>query len=382
MPIEIAAKPGYRRPPPVTYRLNNFEYGNAGIELGSSARAGQEERVAGRDSKLTTPEVLRLLGAGASGAILMALGDGPLRTKELTERVRGYTPRTVYRYTGKLTELGVIERQEEPGVPSKVVHSLSDPCGRELFELVDAYADASFNRLPNGEIDAHAWSSMGLLADLWESGMVEALNLGPRSPTELARGDHGLSYHQVNRRAGLFAIGGFVRETSLGGKRRSYELTEKARRGMALIAGIGRWRRRHIVPEGTAGLTPREVGGVLRTALPLVTLPEHGEKNLGIEIAAEAVEGGEADAVWASIDPNGTVRSCPGPLTQVDCRAHGKVTALVDAILDGPRGGWKAYGDEHLIKACLERLHSVLWAEWPDRSTAAAEAVPGGGDGA
>jgi DNA-binding HxlR family transcriptional regulator len=147
----------------------------------------------------------------------MALGEGPLRTKELTERVRGYTPRTVYRYASKLNELGVIERQEEPGVPSKVVHSLTDPCGRELHGLVDA--DASLTRLPGGEIDAHAWGSLGLLADLWESGMIEALNFGPRSPTELARGEHGLSYHQVNRRAGLFAIGGSSRRrrSSAGG---------------------------------------------------------------------------------------------------------------------------------------------------------------------
>lgn len=326
--------------------------------------------------------MLRLLSAGASGAIVMALGEGPLRTKELTERVRGYTPRTVYRYAEKLTALGVIERHDEPGVPSKVTHSLTDPCGRELFGLVNAYADASLTRLPSGEIDAHAWGSLGLLADLWESGMVEELNLGPKSPTELARIDHGLSYHQVNRRAGLFAIGGFLHETTSGGRRRSYSLTDKARRGMALIAGIGRWRRRYIVQKGTTGLTPREVGGVLRTALPLVTLPDHGGKSLGIEIAAEEMPGGEGDAVWANIDHSGSVLSCEGPLSQVDGHAHGKVITIVDAILDGPRGGLKASGDGHLIRACLERLHSTLWAVWPEHSPVPAEAVAGGGDGA
>ena len=332
--------------------------------------------------ELTTPQVLRLLGAGASGAILMALGDGPLRTKELTGRVRGYTPRTVYRYAGRLAELGVIERQEEPGVPSKVVHSLSKPSGQELYELIEAYADASFTRLRGGEIDAHAWSSLGLLADLWESGMIEELNLGPKSPTELARVEHGLSYHQVNRRAGLFAIGGFLHESTGGGRRRCYSLTDKVRRGMALIAGIGRWRRRHIVPEGTAGLTPREVGGMLRTALPLVALPEHGGKNLGFEIAAEAMDGGEADTVWASIAPNGIVLSCEGPLPQVDGHARGEVETLVDAILDGPRNGLRSDGDEQLIKSCLERLHSTLWAVWPDGSSPPAKAVAGGGNGA
>jgi DNA-binding HxlR family transcriptional regulator len=332
--------------------------------------------------ELTTPQVLRLLGAGASGAILMALGEGPLRTKELTERVRGYTPRTVYRYAGRLAELGVIERQEEPGVPSKVVHSLGEPGGRELYELIEAYANASFTRLRNGEIDAHAWGSLGLLADLWESGMIEELNLGPKSPTELARMEHGLSYHQVNRRAGLFAIGGFLHESTNEGRRRSYSLTNKARRGMALIAGIGRWRRHHVVPEGTAGLTPREMGGVLRTALPLVALPEHKGKNLGFEIAAETMDGGEADTVWASVAPDGVVLSCEGPLPQVDGHARGEVATLVDAILDGPRNGLRSHGDEHLIKSCLERLHSTLWEAWPDGSSPTAEAVAGGGDGA
>lgn len=338
--------------------------------------------MATREGELTTPEVLRLLGAGASGAILMALGEGPLRTKELTERVRGYAPRTVYRYAGKLAEVGVIERREEPGVPSKVVHSLSEPRGRELYELIDAYADAAFTRLPNGEIDAHAWGSLGLLADLWESGMVEGLNMGPKSPTELARMEHGLSYHQVNRRASLFAIGGLLQESTNGGRRRGYSLTKTARRGMALVAGISRWRRRYIVPEGAVALTPQEVGDMLRTALPLVALPEHEGKNLGLEIAGEAMDGDESDTVWASVALDGVVLSCEGPLPQVDGHAQGEVATLVDAILDGPRDGLRSHGDQHLIESCLERLHSTLWSAWPDSLSPTAEAVAGGRDSA
>lgn len=335
----------------------------------------------GRESELTTPGVLRLLSAGASGAIVMALGNGPLRTKELTERVRGYTPRTIYRYTGKLTELGVVERQEEAGVPSKVVHSLTEPCGRELYELIDAYADASLTRLPSGEVDAHAWGSLALLADLWESGMIEALNFGPRSPTELARGEHDLSYHQVNRRAGLFAIGGLLHESSTAGRRRSYGLTEKARRAMALIAGIGRWRRRHVVPEGTPGLTPRETGGVLRTALPLVSLPEHAGKSLGVEIEAEDIADGGADSVWASVGADGIVLSCEGPLPEVEGKAQGRVAHLVDSFLDGSHTGVQVDGDCSLLENCLSRLHAVLWEKKLDLSPVAAETVASGGDG-
>jgi len=336
--------------------------------------------VTSRDVELTTPEILRLLSAGASGAIVMALREGPLRTKELTERVRGYTPRTVYRYANKLTELGVIERQEEPGVPSKVIHSLTEPCGRELCELIDAYADASLTRLPNGEIDAHAWGSLGLLADLWESGMIEALNYGPRSPTELARGEHDLSYHQVNRRAGLFAIGGFLHEASVGGRRRNYELTEKARRTMALVAGIGRWRRRHIVPEGTPGLLPREAGSLLRTALPLVALPEYSGKGIGIEITAEDMDGSEADTVWASVGPNGIVLTHKEPLPEVNVRARGRVTYLIDALLDGSHKGIQISGDHHLFKTCLSRLNAVLWEKTVDVSSSPAETMASGDD--
>jgi DNA-binding HxlR family transcriptional regulator len=335
-----------------------------------------------RESELTTAEALRLLGAGASGAILMALGKEPLRTKELTERVQGYTPRTVYRYASKLTEIGVIERYEEPGVPSKVVHSLTEPCGRELYELVDAFADASLTRLPGGEIDANAWGSLGQLADLWESGMIEALSFGPKSPTELARGEHGLSYHQVNRRASLFAISGFLCERSEVGRRRSYELTEQARRAMALIAEIGRWRRHHVVPSETPALTPREAGGILRAALPLVTLPEHVGKRLGIEIAAETVNAGEAVVVCGSVQPDGLVRCGQGPLSEVDARARGDVASLIDMVLDGSPKGVRSDGDDQLIEACLTRLHSVLWERDLEVLPAPAEAMASRGHGA
>lgn len=330
--------------------------------IGQSAKQARTSGANGsRASGLTTLEILRLLSGGASGAILMALGEGPLRTKELTERVRGYTPRTVYRYTNKLTEAGVIERHEEPGVPSKVTHSLTRPGGQELHDLLEAYAEASLSRLPSGEIDAHAWGSLGLLADLWESGMVDDLNLGPRSLTELARGQHGLSYHQVSRRANLLAIGGFVHELPHGGRRRSYALTDKARRAMALIVGIGRWRRHHAVAKSEAGLGAPEAAAVLRTALPLVALPEHGGKSFGIDVAEEKV--------WASVEPDGNVLCSTSPPGDVDGHARGGVKVWVDTLLDGPPEKLRTEGDRHLIHTCLSRLHAALWTRWSEAPT-------------
>jgi DNA-binding HxlR family transcriptional regulator len=311
---------------------------------------------------LTTPDILRLLSSGATGAILMALGEGPLRTKELTERVPGYAPRTIYRYAGKLAEIGVVEREEEPGVPSKVVHRLTDSCGTDLYRLIDDYATASLDRLRNGEIDAHSWGSLRLLADLWEFGIVEELNLGPRTPTDLARVGHGLSYHQVSRRASQFAKGGFIRELQDPGRPGVYALTDKTRRGMALIAGLGRWRRRHVAPDGTSGLSPSETATLLRTALPLIGLPKHAGKSFEIGVfRSEPGKGGAEATVWGEVEPDGSVVSSANPAAVVDAWGHGGVESWVDSLLDGPHNELHIGGDSRLIEACLSGVHVSLW---------------------
>ncbi|HEX8752147.1 MAG TPA: hypothetical protein VF731_01910 [Solirubrobacterales bacterium] len=320
------------------------------------------------DSEVCAPgtsvaDVLRLLSAGASGAIVMALGGGPLRTKNLTQVVRGYTPRTIYRYAGKLAELDVVERHEEPGVPSKVVHKLSHPCGSDLYELLSGFADASMSRLPNGEIDAHAWGSMGLLADLWESGMIEELSCDPRSPTELARGPHGWSFHQVNRRANLFRIGGLVSVAPGVGRRTLYTLTGKARRSMALLAGIGRWRHRHVVPEDEEGLTAAEVATILRTALPLVRLPSHAGKCIRLQVVGrDDRPGAEGELVWVQVEADGRVHSCATPTASVDGWGRARVPGWIAAVLDRRADGVHPGGDEPLVEACLAHLHHALWS--------------------
>ena len=56
----------------------------------------------------------------------------------------------------------------------------------------------------------------------------------------MARGLDEFSYHQINRRAGLFRTAGLVEEEPGPGRCRNYSLTDKTRRTMGLIAGIGR----------------------------------------------------------------------------------------------------------------------------------------------
>ncbi|HEY6145562.1 MAG TPA: hypothetical protein VIV13_04765 [Solirubrobacterales bacterium] len=305
----------------------------------------------------STADVLRLLGAGATGAILMALGEAPLRTKALTEQVSGYAPRTIYRYAGKLAELEVIDRLEEPGVPSKVVHRLSDPCGTELYELVNRFADATLTRLPDGRINAHAWASLGLLADLWEAGLVEQLSCEAHSPTELARADHGLSYHQVSRRTGIFKAGGMLGEWQGRGRSRYFELTAGTRRSMGLVAAVARWRGRHVVGADEEGLSGEEAATVLRAALPLVELPDHKGKCLQLSVAGEEV--------WAEVRADGSVHSCAGPPAAPDSHALGTVEEWVAVVLDGERGALSFERDEEPIAACLTDLYERLWTPSP-----------------
>jgi DNA-binding HxlR family transcriptional regulator len=326
------------------------------VELQSSER--DEACVAGA----SIADVLRLLGAGATGAILMALGEGPLRTKELTERVPGYAPRTIYRYAGKLADLDVIARDEEPGVPSKVVHSLTEGCGSELYELVDRYADATLTRLPDGRLDAHAWASVGQLGDLWETGMVENLACEALSPTELAEGDHGLSYHQVNRRAGLFEASGLLTEWGSSGRRRCYALTEKTRRKMGLLVAIARWRHRHVVAEDEEGMTATEMATVLRAVLQLVALPGHQGKCLRLDVGSEDETGGPAsEAVWAEIEADGTVHSCVDPPADPAGWGSGLVANWIPVLLDGRVDAVESGGEEKLVRDCLAALYETLW---------------------
>jgi DNA-binding HxlR family transcriptional regulator len=313
----------------------------------------------------STADVLRLLSAGATGAILMELGEGPLRTMELTERVPGYSPRTIYRYAGRLAELEIVSRDEEPGVPSKVVHALTDECGAELYQLVNRFADASLTRHPDGRIDATAWASLGLLADLWETGMIADLACEERSATQLAQGEHGLSYHQVQRRAGLFKTGGLLTMIPGQGNRRCYALTERARRKMGLLAGIARWRNRHVVAADEEGMTAEEMATLLRTALPLAAMPGHAGKRLQLSVRSEDEAGADGEEVWADVEPDGRLHSCVDPPAEGDGWGRGTVEAWITVLLDGDGGDVLLEGEEGLVSECLDSLHETIWSPRP-----------------
>lgn len=274
----------------------------------------------------------------------------------------GFTPRTIYRYVGRLAQIGAIDREEEPGVPSKVVHSLSDPCGVELCDLVERFGRTSLQVLPDGTIVPHSWGSVTLLADLWESGMFKELSTGPCTATELARVSHDLSFHQVSRRINLFVISGLIQETDGGGRRRRYELTGQARRGMGLIAGLGRWRERYVVAPGEAGLTLDETAEVVKAVVPLVALPEHAGECFELRMSLpEGVNGAGGETVWVELTPNGEAVARDSNPPESEGWGRGKVGDWIEALVRDDSGVRCGGADGEAVATCLHKMHEALW---------------------
>lgn len=310
----------------------------------------------------SVPGLLKLIAAGATGPILMALGPRPLRTRKLTERVPTYAPRTLYRHTRKLAEMELIDRREIAGVPSTVIHRLSNPRGRELFRLLDAYATAVDPQRDADHVDDGLWTSLGLLGEMWTFGWVEHLSRGGQSATELAEATQGMTFHQVSRRTHQLMAWDLLHETVSRGHRKRYHLTHQARQGMALIAGLGRWRQRHVLDGDESGLTAPEMATLLRTCLPLIELSENENMDvkLGIVGAADEQDEPHSETLTASVGAEGRVR-CVKDRAKADAWALGAVATWFAAILDGNRGRLRVGGDLELVDSCLKRLYEVLW---------------------
>ncbi|HKH65244.1 MAG TPA: hypothetical protein VKA35_07255 [Solirubrobacterales bacterium] len=340
--------------------LRESEYCAVPIEDFETTVVGEGVALPGSGASLAADNghLLREVSSGAAGAILMALGPGPLRTRRLTEQLNRYAPRTVYRYAAKQVGLGLVERSEEPGVPSTVVYKLTDPGGRQLYRLLDAYAEAWWQRLPDGQIDDNCWTSVSLLAEMWELGFIEALSLAASSPTELAELEGDLTFHQVNRKVHLLRAHGLMRDRPGRGRGRSYEFTDRSRRSMALIAGIARWLRRQ--GGSGAGMTSAQLATVLRVVTPLIQLPQHAGKQIELGLAVHAADEPILELV-AEVEADGSCRCRDATDQSPDGRAAGVINTWLGVLLDGNRGRFRVGGEMELVDGFLIGLHDVLW---------------------
>jgi DNA-binding HxlR family transcriptional regulator len=314
---------------------------------------------------LATPsiaEILQLVGGGAGGPALLALGRGPRRTQELTREVRHYAPRTVYRHAAKLIEYGLVEREEEDVIPSAVTYRLTRPAGVDFYRLLDSFAATWLPRSPEGQLEGESWAALAVLGELWEMGAVTALSQEPRSAAQLIEASPGLNSEQVARRTRKFVASRLLESALRAGQGKFFSLTAEARRGMALIAAVGRWRFRHLdVPED-APFTLAESATLLGAMLPLIELPKHNEISMAFCIDALADELVEEDGevVGAQLDTDGSVRYVTAAVAVADGWARGTVSAWLAALLDGNRRRLRRNGASDVVDACLQEIHQKL----------------------
>jgi DNA-binding HxlR family transcriptional regulator len=71
------------------------------------------------------------------GTIMWRLMDGPMRTNELRKSIPEITERMLVRHLQEMTGAGVLERQQEPGLPLRVRYTIT-PYGLTLVPVLDA----------------------------------------------------------------------------------------------------------------------------------------------------------------------------------------------------------------------------------------------------
>ncbi|HET9593385.1 MAG TPA: winged helix-turn-helix transcriptional regulator [Solirubrobacterales bacterium] len=305
--------------------------------------------------------LLKLLGTGANGPILMALGPRSLRTKKLTEKIPVYAPRTVYRHARKLAEIGLVNREEVAGVPSTVIHSLS-PAGRDLYRLLEDYAEVAAPWTSSPGRGEGLWTIYGLIGEMWTYGWIDELANGGRSATDLAGATADMTFHQASRRTHQLLSWSLLYESAARGHRKRYKLSDQTRHAMALMAGLGRWRQQHVEGAASGGLTVSEMTVLLRTALPLLQLPEHQGRSIKVGIVGLSGEDGKrgSGALTAHVSPGGAIR-CVKERAAEDAWAIGTVDTWFAALLDGVRDGMRVGGDLEFVDVSLARMHQVFW---------------------
>lgn len=314
-------------------------------------------------SHLSVVDLLRLLTEGPCGSLFLTLGEGPLRTGELTRRLQGYAPRTVYRHMAKLLQAGLVERRKEEGVPSTVVYRLARSKGRSLFKLLLRHEGV----FGNPAMDQEAWTKLLLLGELCELGWIEQLGEGSRSSTELAESAVGVSFHQAHRRVQLLRENNLLAEVGLTRRSSQYQLTEQALRGIAVMLDLARWRQRYVLADPSPGVTVPEVIAALAAWLPQLEDDEQPGAAVKLGVAGLLEPGGAkgSETLTKRIGRDGEGAAGSQDDGNIAAWAAGTTHHWLSALLDGRLDQIRLGGDVRLANSCLKQLHEGLCAADP-----------------
>jgi DNA-binding HxlR family transcriptional regulator len=300
---------------------------------------------------------MRLLADEANAAILKTLGDGPLRSSQLKDRLAHFSPRTIYRRIDELVRLGVLEQRRWATTPPAVVYQLAAPAGTDLLAVLERSAVAWLRRLGEVPVEGRRWGLIGLLADGWDSAIVRELSREPRSLTELGVVSD-LTYHQLARRMTRLTAAGLLERTNEGSVSR-YTLSHAARDGCTVVAASARWERRHLAGNAHP-LFVADAVALLRSALPLTRLPQHagGVFDLTVEPDANALDAERFASLRVEVGAAGAVSCFERGDLPPRAWVRGSIDAWLAVLLDGDLSTVQVGGDSSLPGAHLAQLHA------------------------
>lgn len=320
-----------------------------------------------RNSSRAGAHALNLLAAPISGAVLLALADGPKRLIDLRRACGSPAQTTLRAYIKDLEHAMVIEKRRGGTFPGAVECELT-PAGRDLLRVVAAL-ERWLEIAPEGPLafgSREAKAAIKALVDGWSSTMLRAFAARPLSLTELDDLISGLSYPSLERRLAAMKLAGQVRPcpTANGTKGKPYAATEWLRRAIAPLAGAAAWERRYMSGESLP-IGRIDAEAALLLALPLLQLPqEHsGSCRLGIEMANG--QGRRLAGAMAYVK-QGRIATCSARLEKnADGWATGSINGWLHAVIDGDRDHLELGGDQRLARALVEALHETLFAVEP-----------------
>ncbi|MDO8185958.1 helix-turn-helix domain-containing protein [Conexibacter sp. JD483] len=202
--------------------------------------------------------------------------------------------------------------------------------------------------------------ALDLVGDKWTLLIVRDLVSGPRRFVELQRTLPGISTEQLRSRLNRMVADGLLtrqryREVP---PRVDYELTERARDLIPVLAALARWGYEWSWTEPRRG-EAIDIGAVFRLAPGLLTLPKSLKGSLELNVQQRSKDG--EDRVYLITVKRGEVTLEERADADATARIAGTERAWVDALVpEGSRDGLEISGDARLTDAVLDGLTPVV----------------------
>jgi DNA-binding HxlR family transcriptional regulator len=214
--------------------------------------------------------------------------------------------------------------------------------------------------------------ALDLVGDKWTLLIVRDLAGGPRRFVELQRVLPGISTEQLRSRLNRMVADGLLtrqryREVP---PRVDYELTERARDLLPVVAALGQWGYKWAWGPPRPG-EAIDVGAILR-CLPGIELPS----SLRGTVELIVTRGPEAEGFYVLHLGDGTCSYEERSAPEADARVAGPERAWIEAFgIDGSRTELEVSGDMRLAEAFLDavvagsfRTRVVAWAHLKPRA--------------